>query len=170
MRRIEKTDNPEKRKKLWTARKVAGGLMGQISPDNMVQDAVIPRHALNDTLQMIYREAELRNIEVLNVFHAGDGNLHPNFLFNSKAPEMCKKVEELGTLLMKYVIEIGGTLSGEHGIGSDKMKYVPLIMPPDVIKLQESILKVFNPENKLNPEKVFPMRSYVGCCTPRVKT
>jgi glycolate oxidase len=164
--RVDKTDIEHERLKLWKARKSGGGLIGQVSPDNMTQDAVLPRHALKDTLNMLYRESAARGVDVYTMFHAGDGNLHPLFLFDSRDPESYRKVEEMGSLLMNHVIAQGGTLSGEHGIGSDKARYIPLILPPEVIDLHKDILEVFNPGNQLNPEKVIPNRSYVGCCAP----
>ena len=136
------------------------------SPDNMTQDAVIPRHQLQSTLDMLYRESDARGIDLYNVFHAGDGNLHPLFLFDRRDTESYEKVQELGTILMEHVASLGGTLSGEHGIGCDKSKYIPLIMPPQIIDLHKGMLDIFNPDNQLNPEKVIPNRSYVGCCVP----
>lgn len=158
------TSVPEERAKLWLARKSAAGLMGQISPDIMTQDAVIPRSKIGEVLALLYAESEKAQIHCLNVFHAGDGNLHPNFLFDSRIPDEEKKVKELGKILMDKAIECGGALSGEHGIGNDKMAYIPSYFGPNEIKLQENLIKCFNPLNQLNPGKVFPQRSFVGCC------
>jgi glycolate oxidase len=158
------TDSPSERAKLWLARKSAAGLMGQISPDIMTQDAVIPRSKIGEVLSLLYAESEKAQIHCLNVFHAGDGNLHPNFLFDSRIPDEEKKVKELGKVLMNKTIECGGALSGEHGIGNDKMAYIPSYFGASEIKLQEELINCFNPMNQLNPGKVFPQRSFVGCC------
>lgn len=156
------SDDPVHRDKLWKARKVAGGLMGQMSPDFVVQDAVIPKRALAETLDLIYREADAANIPVINVFHAGDGNLHPNFLFDSKQPHQLEAVEAISKRLMSWVVEVGGTLSGEHGIGNDKMDYMPFVFDADTMGLQWAVPAVFNPEHRWNPLKVFRHRRFGG--------
>ncbi len=163
---LRKTDDLAERTKLWRARKSANGLMGQVSPDYMIQDAVIPRSHLGELLQTIYDAAEAVDTHVLNVFHAGDGNLHPCFLFDARDPEQVEKIHDLGKILMKKVIGYGGVLSGEHGIGNDKSKYIPLYFGEREIAMQQTLIEVFNPDNQLNPEKVFPQRSFVGCCAP----
>jgi glycolate oxidase subunit GlcD len=157
---VDYSDDATRRQKLWKARKVAGGLMGQLSPDFVVQDAVIPKRSLADVLQMVYEDADAVNIPVVNVFHAGDGNLHPNFLFDSRNPQQLHDVEAIGKRLMKKVIEVGGTLSGEHGIGNDKTAYMPLVFGPDSMRLQLSIPAIFNREHVLNPLKMFAQRSF----------
>ena len=154
------SDDVITREKLWKARKVAGGLMGQMNADLVVQDAVIPKRALAETLELIYREADQAGIPVINVFHAGDGNLHPNFLFDSRCPVQWERVEQIGKRLMRWVVEVGGTLSGEHGIGNDKIDYMPLVFGPEAIRLQLSIPAIFNPRHQLNPLKVFSERRF----------
>jgi len=157
---VEYSDDEELRKRLWKARKVAGGLMGQISPDFLVQDAVIPKRALADVLQLVYDEADAAGVPVVNVFHAGDGNLHPNFLFDSRRPGELEKVEAISKRLMHRVIELGGTLSGEHGIGNDKTAYMPLAFGESTLRLQLAVPAVFNACHQLNPLKVFRNRRF----------
>ncbi len=157
---VEWSDDETQRKKLWKARKVAGGLMGQISPDFLVQDAVIPKSALADLLQLVYDEADAAGLPAVNVFHAGDGNLHPNFLFDSRRPGDLEKVEAISKRLMQRVVAVGGTLSGEHGIGNDKTAYMPLVFGADTLRLQLAVPRVFNPRHQLNPLKVFASRSF----------
>ncbi len=140
--------------------------MGQVSPDVMIQDAVIPRSRLAEVLAHIYAEADAAGIPVINVFHAGDGNLHPNFMFDSRIDGQLQAVRALGSRLMQKVIAVGGTLSGEHGIGNDKMDYLPLLFGPREMALQGAVAATFNPLNQLNPAKVLPNRSYTGCCLP----
>ncbi len=157
---VEFSDDDATRKGLWKARKVAGGLMGQISPDFLVQDAVIPKRALAEILQLVYSEADAAGLPVVNVFHAGDGNLHPNFLFDSRKPGDLEKVEAISGRLMRRVIEVGGTLSGEHGIGNDKTAYMPLVFSGTTLRLQLAVPRVFNPAHQLNPLKVFATRRF----------
>jgi FAD/FMN-containing dehydrogenase len=154
------SDNAERRKKLWKARKAAGGLMGQLSPDLVVQDAVIPKRSLADVLEMIYREADAVSIPVVNVFHAGDGNLHPNFMFDSRNQQQMQQVEAISKRLMRKVIEVGGTLSGEHGIGNDKTSYMPLVFGPHATRLQLTTATTFDPKHQLNPLKMFAQREF----------
>ncbi len=158
--RVQKTFDPAERLKLWKARKVAGGLVGQVSPDVMIQDAVIPRSRIAEILRDIYAVAEEADLPVINVFHAGDGNLHPNFMFDSRDPAQMKKVKEAGAKLMQSVIRVGGTLSGEHGIGNDKMDYLHLVFGPREMAAQKAVLSLFNPDNQLNPGKLLPGREY----------
>ena len=159
---VEFSDDETQRKKLWRARKVAGGLMGQMSPDFLVQDAVIPKRALAELLQLVYDEADAAGVPAVNVFHAGDGNLHPNFLFDSGKPGELEKVEAISKRLMQRVVAVGGTLSGEHGIGNDKTAYMPLVFGADNLRLQMAVPKLFNPRHQLNPLKVFASRRFTG--------
>jgi glycolate oxidase subunit GlcD len=156
------SDDAQRRQKLWKARKVAGGLMGQLSPDLVVQDAVIPKRSLADVLEMIYHEADSVSIPVINVFHAGDGNLHPNFMFDSRNATQLHQVEAISKRLMRKVIEVGGTLSGEHGIGNDKTAYMPLVFGPQATRLQMATATAFDPTHKLNPLKMFAQREFAG--------
>jgi glycolate oxidase len=150
------------RQKLWKARKAAGGLLGQLSPDYVVQDAVIPKSALAKVLQLVYDEADAAGIRAVNVFHAGDGNLHPNFLFDSRIPGELEKVEKISGRLMQCVIDVGGTLSGEHGIGNDKAAYMPLVFGPESMRLQWAVPAAFNPTHQLNPLKVLEDRRFIA--------
>lgn len=159
---VEYSDDETTRKGLWKARKVAGGLMGQISPDFLVQDAVIPKRALAELLQLVYDEADAVGLPSVNVFHAGDGNLHPNFLFDSRRPGEIEKVEAISKRLMQRVVAVGGTLSGEHGIGNDKTAYMSLVFDEETLKLQLAVPQVFNPRHQLNPLKVFGSRRFAG--------
>jgi len=166
---VEYSADELQRKKLWKARKVAGGLMGQQSPDLIVQDAVIPKSALAELLQLVYDEADAAGIPAINVFHAGDGNLHPNFLFDSRKEGELERVEAISKRLMQRVVQVGGTLSGEHGIGNDKSKYMPLVFGPESLRLQLGVPATFNPRHQLNPLKVFQGRSFqAGTATESV--
>ncbi|MEI6073106.1 MAG: FAD-linked oxidase C-terminal domain-containing protein, partial [Verrucomicrobiae bacterium] len=125
-------------------------------------DAVIPKRALANLLQLIYDEADRAGIPAVTVMHAGDGNLHPNFLFDSRIPEELKKVEGISKRLMQRVVEVGGALSGEHGIGNDKSAYMPMVFGPESMGLQLAIPQVFNPQHQFNPMKVFTERRFAA--------
>jgi len=155
-------DSPQDRDRLFKARKAMGGLLGQVSTDFLVQDAVIPKRALAEVLKLIYDEADLAGIPIATVMHAGDGNLHPNFLFDSRIPEELEKVEVISKRLMKRVIEVGGALSGEHGIGNDKSAYMPMVFGPESMRFQLAIPQIFNPQHQFNPMKVFTERRFLA--------
>jgi FAD/FMN-containing dehydrogenase len=157
---VQCSDEAEVRQKLWKARKVQGGLLGQISPDIIVQDAVIPKRHLSEMLTFIYEEAAREGIAVVTIMHAGDGNLHPDFLFDGRDAAQVEKVERIGKRMMKKVTQIGGTLSGEHGIGIDKSHYMADYFGPLGTMVQLSIPLLFNERHQLNPLKVFPERRY----------
>ena len=134
----------------------------RLSPAYVVQDAVIPKRALAEVLQLVYDEGDAAGIRTVNIFHAGDGNLHPNFLFDSRVPGELEKVELISKRLMQRVIEVGGTLSGEHGIGNDKAAYMPLVFGPDSMRLQLAVPAAFNPAHQMNPLKVFDNRRFIA--------
>jgi glycolate oxidase subunit GlcD len=157
---LKSTAETAERLKLWKARKVGGGLTGQVSPDVMIQDAVIPRSRLAEVLAYVYAEADAAGLPVINLFHAGDGNLHPNFMYDGRVPEQVEAVHRVGRRLMEKVISVGGTLSGEHGIGNDKSDYLPLLFSPQAMAVQQAVAQVFNPEHQLNPGKVLPQRRF----------
>lgn len=155
-------DSPEERRSLFQARKAMGGLLGQVSPDFLVQDAVIPKSALAEVLQLIYEEADKAGLPAVTVMHAGDGNLHPNFLFDSSKPDDVEKVESISKTLMERVVAVGGTLSGEHGIGNDKSEYMQMVFGPEARQLQLGVPQIFNPRHVFNPLKVFPERRFAA--------
>lgn len=156
------SDQSVERERLWKARKAQGGLLGQISPDFVVQDAVIPKRHLGEMLQFIYEQADSEGIAAVTIMHAGDGNLHPDFLLDARDPKQVEKVERIGKNLMRKVSEVGGTLSGEHGIGFDKAGYMAAHFGPVGEAMQLAIPVAFNPRHQLNPLKVFPERRFAG--------
>jgi glycolate oxidase len=156
------SDTERERMGLWKARKAQGGLLGQVSPDFIVQDAVIPKARLGEMLQFIYQQADEAGVAAVTIMHAGDGNLHPNFLFDGAKHGELERVELIGKALMKKVSEMGGTLSGEHGIGNDKSAYVAEHFGPLGQAIQLKIPLLFNPDNRLNPLKVFPERRFAA--------
>jgi len=141
---------------LWKGRKAAFAAMGKISPDYYVQDGVIPRTKLQYVLQEIEGLSQKHGYRVANVFHAGDGNLHPLILYNNAIPGELEKVEALGGDILKLCVQVGGSISGEHGIGADKKCYMPEMFSATDLETMQYVRQVFNPSGLANPEKIFP--------------
>jgi glycolate oxidase subunit GlcD len=150
--------NDQERAQLWLGRKGAFGAMGRVSPDMIVMDAVIPRTRLPDVLLEVDRLSELHGLAVANVFHAGDGNLHPLILFDSRHPDQVERIHKLGEAIMRVCVDAGGALSGEHGIGIEKKEFMGLIFNDTDLDIMGDVKSVFNPTAKLNPSKIFPSR------------
>ncbi len=144
------------REKLWQGRKKAFGAMGRISADLVVQDAVVPRTALPDVLERIAAIGERYRLRVTNVFHAGDGNLHPNLSFDASDPEQVERVHAASDEIIRACVAAGGTITGEHGVGLDKLPYMPLVFGPDELGLMAAVRRVFDPDEQANPGKVIP--------------
>jgi glycolate oxidase subunit GlcD len=147
------------RERLWQGRKKAFGAMGRLSRDLVVQDAVVPRSALPDVLETISGIAQRYGLVVSNVFHAGDGNLHPNISFDATDPALKQRVEAASAEIMSTCIAAGGTITGEHGVGIDKLRYMPLIFDPESLGAMQAVRRVFDPEERVNPGKVVPVHA-----------
>ncbi|HEV7857197.1 MAG TPA: FAD-linked oxidase C-terminal domain-containing protein [Pyrinomonadaceae bacterium] len=150
------------RKKLWAARKGAFGAMGRISPDTMLQDAVVPRSRLPEVLAATYRIGLKHNLRVANVFHAGDGNLHPFLCFDARHPEEVLRVKEAGRELMETCVRAGGSITGEHGVGLDKSAYLPLIFSANDMDTMLRVRAAFDPSGLCNPSKIIPTSRSCG--------
>ena len=147
------------RAKLWQGRKKAFGAMGRISSHLVVQDAVVPRTKLPAILREVARIAAANHVSVCNVFHAGDGNLHPNIAYNGNDQDERDRVYAAMREIMKVCVEAGGSVTGEHGIGLDKLEYMPLIFSDDSLDAMCRMRDAFDPERRANPGKVVPVRS-----------
>jgi glycolate oxidase subunit GlcD len=145
------------RKKLWAARKGAFGAIGRISPDSMIQDAVVPRSRLPEVLGAAYDIAARYQLKIANVFHAGDGNLHPLICFDSRFPEEVQRVKEAGRELMEVCVRAGGTITGEHGVGLDKRELLPLVFSDADMDAMLRVRAAFDPLGLCNPGKIIPM-------------
>jgi glycolate oxidase subunit GlcD len=146
----------QERKKLWAARKGAFGAIGRIAPDSMIQDAVVPRSRLPEVLDETYRIASTYHLRIANVFHAGDGNLHPLICFDSRSPEEVRNVKEAGRELMQVCVNAGGSITGEHGVGLDKRDLLPLIFSDDDMDTMLRVRAAFDPLGLMNPGKIIP--------------
>jgi glycolate oxidase subunit GlcD len=145
------------REKLWQGRKKAFGAMGRVSADLVVQDAVVPRSALPEVLEAIASIGERFRLRVTNVFHAGDGNLHPNLSFDASDADQVERVHAASGEIIRTCVAAGGTITGEHGVGLDKLAYMPLVFSPDDLGLMEAARRVFDPDGRANPGKVIPV-------------
>jgi glycolate oxidase subunit GlcD len=154
------------RKRLWAARKGAFGAMGRITPDILIQDAVVPRSRLPEVLAATYRIGARYQLLVANVFHAGDGNLHPLVCFDSRDAEQVRRVHEAGREIMETCVRAGGTITGEHGVGLDKSDYLPLVFSEDDMHAMLQVRAAFDPTGLCNPGKIIP--ALKGCGEARV--
>ncbi|HEX8720009.1 MAG TPA: FAD-linked oxidase C-terminal domain-containing protein [Pyrinomonadaceae bacterium] len=149
------------RKRLWAARKGAFGAMGRITPDILIQDAVVPRSRLPEVLAETYRVGARYRLRVANVFHAGDGNLHPLVCFDSRDADEVRRVHEAGREIMETCVRAGGTITGEHGVGLDKSEYLPLVFSEEDMRAMLQVRAAFDPSGLCNPGKVIPVLK--GC-------
>ena len=168
-RSVRSARDATERERLWQGRKKAFGAMGRLSRDLVVQDAVVPRSALPDVLEAIAGIAARHALVVSNVFHAGDGNLHPNISFDATDEGMRARVEAASAEIMAACIAAGGTITGEHGVGLDKLRYMPLIFDAESLGAMLAVRRVFDPDERVNPGKVVPVhacREWAGWVNP----
>lgn len=155
-----RTSDPIERKKLWAGRKGAFGAMGRIAPDLYVADVVVPRTRLREIVQVAAEACTSRGLRLANVFHAGDGNLHPNISYDRREPEEVSRVLEAGEIIMQACVDAGGSLTGEHGVGLEKQKEMCMLFSDEDLEAQKSLKAVFDPVEFWNPGKMIPVR---GC-------
>lgn len=161
-REVRRAADEAERTALWQGRKKAFGAMGRIAPDLLVQDATVPRTRLPDVLAGISEIGERYGLTVGNVFHAGDGNLHPKILFDRTDADELERVEAASKEIMALCVEAGGTITGEHGVGVDKRMYMPLVCGDDELAAMAAVKEVFDPAGLLNPSKVLPTEEEVA--------
>jgi len=147
---------------LWKGRKTAFGAVARIKPNYYLHDTVVPRRHLPDVLDEIYRIVDRHELLVLNVFHAGDGNLHPLLVFDKREPGVMERVHAAGEEIVKVSVAAGGVLSGEHGIGLEKRDYMPLMFSEIDLAAQAAVRCAFDPSGLANPFKVLPSPSSCG--------
>jgi len=157
-REVRTARDEDERQLLWKGRKSAFGAYGRVSPAYMVMDGVIPRTKLPLVLRRVNEIVAAHGLRVGNVFHAGDGNLHPNILYDPRRPGEEARVVQAGAEIMKVCAEVGGSISGEHGIGLEKSDFMPFIFSPADLALMQRLKSAFNPSGLCNPGKVFPTR------------
>ncbi len=150
------------RQSLWKARKGAFGAMGTLAPNYYVQDGVVPRSKLPEMMRRIADISKQFNLRIANVFHAGDGNLHPNILFDMRAPGELDRVVEAGAATLRACIELGGSITGEHGVGLEKKAYIGLLFNESDLEAMTRVRNAFDPDSRFNPAKLFPAPASCG--------
>ena len=157
---VRVAEDDAERERLWVGRKTAFGAFGTIAPNYYLVDGVVPRTRLTQMLHKVSEVSQRYGIAIANVFHAGDGNLHPCMLFDAREPGVMDKAMAAAAELMRECAALGGTLSGEHGIGLEKKEFMPLVYTDADMAAMQRVREAFAPENRLNPGKIFPDGSY----------
>jgi glycolate oxidase subunit GlcD len=169
-REVQQATDELHRQRIWHARKKAFGAMGRLAPDVLVQDAVVPRSRLPAVLRQLYDIAGRYDLRMCNMFHAGDGNLHPTIVFDRRDPDAVRRVELASAAMMRACVDAGGTITGEHGVGLDKRDYMELVFSADELAAFCDIRRAFDPRGLANPAKVLPIhscREWAGPATRR---
>ena len=156
VREVKAAKDEAERERWWANRKTGFGAMGAISPDYLVQDGVIPRSKLPEVLSRIEEISQESGLRIANIFHAGDGNLHPLVLFDARIPGETERAIEAGSACLQACADAGGTITGEHGVGIEKREEMRFVFKDEEIIAQTNIREVFNPDNLLNAGKLFP--------------
>jgi glycolate oxidase subunit GlcD len=154
--RVEVARDDQERERFWRARKGAFGAMGRLAPDLYLYDTVVPRRRLPEVLERICEIGDRYHLRLSNVFHAGDGNLHPIISFDRRDPDEMKRVLAAGEEILRVCVEAGGVLSGEHGIGNEKHKFMGLLFGEDDLDAMHRLRAAFDPQGICNPGKVLP--------------
>jgi glycolate oxidase len=150
------SSSEQERLAFWAGRKAAFPAVGRISPDYYCMDGTIPRRELPRVLRAITEMSARYELRVANVFHAGDGNLHPLILYDANEPEQLEKAERFGSEILELCVDVGGVLTGEHGVGLEKRDLMPYQFDAADLELQHRIKRAFDPALRFNPGKVFP--------------
>ena len=154
---MRKANTEPERMALWKARKQAFGTIGRLGyPSYCTQDGVVPRTLVPEILRRIRAIGEKHDLRIANVFHAGDGNIHPILLYDERVADETARVLAAGREILEACVALGGSLTGEHGIGVEKMDLMPLLFAPEDLDLMCRVRGVFDPERRCNPHKIFP--------------
>jgi glycolate oxidase len=141
---------------LWKSRKRAFGAVGRLAPNYCTQDGVVPRTRVPDIVRRISAIGQRYGLRIANVFHAGDGNIHPILLYDERDADEVHRVLQAGRDILASCIELGGSVTGEHGIGVEKMEQMPLLFSPHDLLVMQQLRAVFDPQRRCNPGKIFP--------------
>jgi glycolate oxidase len=144
------------RNALWKSRKRAFGAVGRLAPNYCTQDGVVPRTRVPDILRIISAIAERHRLRIANVFHAGDGNIHPILLYDERDADEVRRVIAAGHEILRACVDLGGSITGEHGIGVEKIKELPLLFSPQDLLAMQALRAAFDPDQRCNPGKIFP--------------
>jgi glycolate oxidase len=160
-REVRTARDAQERDLLWKGRKNAFGALGRLAPSNYVLDGVIPRSKLPQALRRIQEIGQQYNFKIGNIFHAGDGNLHPIVLYDPRDPQQFERAIAASAEIIRYCVSIGGALTGEHGVGMEKNELMPLMFSDADFELMRRVHDAYNPDSALNPAKLFPLSK---CC------
>jgi glycolate oxidase len=160
--RIEVAQDEAQRARIWKGRKAAFAAIGRVSPNYYVQDGVVPRTKLPEVLERIRLLETREGLRIGNVFHAGDGNLHPLICFDERIPGQAALAEKVAGEILIYCIEAGGSITGEHGVGADKTTFMPKMFSSDDLDVMQSVRDAFDPKRLCNPGKVLPTPRLCG--------
>jgi glycolate oxidase len=160
-REVRRADDPKERLKLWKCRKQAFGAIGRLSPSYCTQDGVVPRTKLPHIFRAIIAIAEKHGVRIVNVFHAGDGNIHPIILFDERDAAQVRKALDAGHDILEECIACGGSVTGEHGIGVEKIEFMSKLFTADDLAVMQRVRECFNPDARLSPGKLLPTAG--GC-------
>jgi glycolate oxidase subunit GlcD len=155
-REVRHAHSEEERLAIWQARKKAYGALGRLAPDVFVQDAAVPRSTLPDLLPKFTDIARRHDLRLANFFHAGDGNVHPNLLFDRRDPDQVDRVQRAGAEIMELCVEAGGTITGEHGVGADKVRHMGLVFGTDELNIMRAMRDSTDRTGLANPGKLLP--------------
>ncbi len=155
-REVRVAQNDAERQRLWKGRKGAFGALGALAPNYYVQDGVVPRSRLPEIMAEIAAISVRYSLRIANVFHAGDGNLHPNILFDMRTPGELDRVVEAGADILRACVAAGGSITGEHGIGLEKKAHITLLFSAADLEAMARVRKAFDPDGRFNPAKMFP--------------
>jgi glycolate oxidase len=164
-REVREAADAKQRQKLWKARKQAFGAIGRLSPSYCTQDGVVPRTKLPHILRQITAIGQRHGVRIVNVFHAGDGNIHPIILFDERDPEQVQRVLLASNEILEECLACGGSVTGEHGIGVEKIHFMSKMFTPDDLAAMGNLRDAFNPRGNLSPEKLLPTAG--GCSAER---
>jgi glycolate oxidase subunit GlcD len=167
--RVDLARDAAERERFWRARKGAFGAMGRLAPDLYVHDAVVPRAKLPEILERVCAIADRHGLRLSNVFHAGDGNLHPNISFDRRDPGELERVLAAGREILEACVAVGGSISGEHGIGVEKREYVKLVYTDADLEAMCRLRAAFDPDHVCNPGKVFPTTRFCSEANPKAR-
>ena len=167
--RVQRARDEAERERFWRARKGAFGAMGRLAPDLYVHDAVVPRGKLPEVLTRIGEICDRHRLRLSNVFHAGDGNLHPNISFDRRDADELARVFAAGREILEACVAAGGVISGEHGIGLEKRDYMGLVFGPDDLEAQHRLREAFDPDGACNPGKILPTPRFCAEANPNAR-
>ena len=155
-REVRRAKDENERQLLWKGRKTAFGAIGRVSPSYYVQDGVIPRTRVPETLRKIEEVGKKHSLTIGNIFHAGDGNLHPLILFDARDEQQTRRTLEAGREILEFCISVGGSITGEHGVGMEKQDLMSSLFSESELEVMGRLRKCFNPDSVLNPQKLLP--------------